>query len=218
MRVITILIAFYIFPLFLQAGNFDFGADIAYRRGLSFQIDGTLSKISRALPFKLRIAAAYTSLDPGNPAAARRIFINNATNGTPEEEGWMWDVRFDVLYRVDWFSLKDAWLFAGPRYSWFTGRFDFVGGNEDFDIYCDQWGIGAGLQSNYPVSKKLNLVLSAGLDYYITDYLHGHDTTYHSNGEIYNGRENYNFKDADEAINQPTFVPKVAIGFSYLLY
>ncbi len=211
-------ILIFIFPVFLTAANLDLGGDIGYRSGFSLQVESTVSHISPHFPFKLRLAGAYTSLDPGNPAAARRIFINNATNGTPEESGWMWDVRFDVLYQVDWFSLKDAWFFAGPRYSWFTGRFDFVGGNEDFDIYCDQWGLGAGLQTNFALSRKLNLVFSAGLDYFITEYLHGHDTTYHSNGEIYNGRENYNFNDADEAINQPTFVPKISIGFSYLLF
>jgi hypothetical protein len=39
---------------------------------------------------------AYTNMNPGNPADARKIFINDATNGDPEKSGWMWDVRFDA--------------------------------------------------------------------------------------------------------------------------
>jgi hypothetical protein len=214
-RKILLFILILFLPFLSHASELHFGGKIGFRSGLSFQADATLSKLAKGFPFQIRGSAAYTSLDPGKPLAARRVFINNATNGTPEETSWMWDVRLDMLYPVKWFSLKEAYFFAGPRYSWFTGRFDFVGGNEDFDIYCDSWGLGAGLESHYSISKKVDLVLSAGLDYFITDYLHGHDTTYSSDGEIVNGRENYTYDDADEAINQPTFVPSFTIGVNY---
>ncbi len=205
-------------PFLANAGNFHLQGDIGYRSGLSLQMGVMVSHFAKNFPLKFRIAGAYTSLDPGNPLAARRIFINNATNGTPEKSGRAVDLRFDLLYKVKWFALQNAYFFAGPRYSTFTATFDFVGGNEDFDINCDQWGFGAGLETNYAISNKINMVLSAGLDYFITDFIHGHDTTYYTNGEIYNGRENFTYNDADQAINQPKLLPKISIGFSYLLY
>jgi len=211
------LIVLFLIPVFIYGGNLHVGADIGYRSGLSFQARTILSNLSRDVPFKLRLAATYSSIDPGKSLDARHIFINNNSNGTPEKEGWVWDVRFDFLYPVNWFSLKNAYFFAGPRYSWFTGRFDFVGGNEDFDIYSDAWGLGAGLETHYPLSKKINLVISAGLDFYHSDHMHGHDTTYYSDGETVNGREDYTYDDADEAINQPKVVPNISIGINYLI-
>ena len=204
-------------PLIINATDIQVGGDIGFRSGLSFQLNGLVSKIAPGFPFQIRLAAAYTSLDPGKPLPARHIFINNNSNGTPEEAGWMWDLRMDFLYKVKWFSLNDAYFYAGPRYAWFTGRFDFVGGNEDFDIYSDQWGFGVGLESRFKIASKIHLVLSGSLDYFSTDHLHGHDTSYYSDGEIVNGRENYTYDDADNAINQPKIVPKLSIGFNYLL-
>jgi len=206
-----------IMPVFINAGNVYLGTDIGFRSGLAFQLNGTVSNFADDFPLQMRLGAAYTSIDPGNPWAARRIFINNATNGTPEESGWMMDVRFDLLYKVKWFSLKDAYFYAGPRYAWFTARFDFVGGNEDFDIVSDQWGFGVGLESRMKVSKNIQIVLNGALDYFFTDFLHGHDTSYYSDGEIVNGQEDFNYDDADRAINQPKMVPKISIGINYLL-
>jgi hypothetical protein len=217
MKVIRYVLLVILVPLFVNAGDVYLGTDIGFRSGLSFQLNGTATNIAAGFPLQLRFAAAYTSLDPGTPLAARRVFINNNTNGTPEKKGWMWDLRFDLLYKVKWFSLKDAYFYAGPRYSWFTARFDFVGGNEDFDIYSDQWGFGVGLESRMKIGKKVQLVLNGGLDYFFTDFLHGHDTSYYSDGEIINGREDYTYDDADDAVNQPKMVPKISIGINYLL-
>jgi len=47
--------------------------------------------------------------------------------------------------------------------------------------------------------------------------MHGHDTTYYSDGETVNGREDYTYDDADEAINQPKVVPNISIGINYLI-
>lgn len=160
---------------------------------------------------------SYNSTDPDKAWAARRIFINNNTGGTPEKNGWFWDTRLDFLYPVHWLSLKRAYFYAGPRYTWFTGRFEFVGGNEDFDVYSDAWGLGAGLEAHFAINNKIDFVLGAGLDFYSTDHMHGHDTTYYSDGETVNGREDYTYDDADEAINQPKFVPTISIGINYQL-
>jgi len=125
-------------PFAINATDLHLGTDIGFRSGFSFQVKSTVSNLAKGFPFQIRATAAYTWLDPGKPLAARRVFINNNTNGTPEEDGWFWDTRLDILYRVNWFSLKNAYFFAGPRYSWFTGRFDFVGGNEDLDFMQEE--------------------------------------------------------------------------------
>ena len=216
-KVIKLIVLIFCIPAFMYAGNLHVGADVGYRNGLSFKAQGLISNLSKDIPFKMRLAATYSVVDPGNALDARHIFINNNSNGTPEKDGRVWDIRLDLLFPVSWFSMKNAYFFAGPRYSWFTGQFDFVNGNEDFEIYSDAWGIGGGLETHYAINTKIILVLSAGLDYYVTDHMHGHDTTYYSDGETVNGREDYTFDDADKAINQPKFVPSISIGINYLL-
>lgn len=153
--------------------------------------------------------------DPGSSPDARRIFINNATNGTPEKQGWFWEYRFDFMYRVNWLSLQRLYLFAGPRYETFTGNFKYIGGNEDFDVTTNQWGIGTGLQGFFSISPTLDFTLSAGVDYYFSSMLKGHDTEYFPDGEDVNPREDYTYSDADKAINQPGILLQLMIGISY---
>ena len=54
-----------------------------YNRGFGIQANFTLNRSASELPFDLRAGVGYTFLNPGNSADAGRIFINNATNGTP---------------------------------------------------------------------------------------------------------------------------------------
>jgi len=56
-----------------------------YNRGYSLQ--GNLAYRNSELPFELRGGVGYTFLNPGNALDARRIFINNNTNGSPEKSG-----------------------------------------------------------------------------------------------------------------------------------
>ena len=58
-----------------------------YNRGLGFQTKVTASNFAPEFPFKLRFGLGYTFLNPGDALDARRIFINNNTNGTPEKHG-----------------------------------------------------------------------------------------------------------------------------------
>ena len=154
-------------------------------------------------------------MDPGSPEDARRIFINDATNSTPEEKGRIWDLQLDFLYRINWFSWQRTYILLGPRLAHFTGNFKFVGGNEDFDVRSKQWGWGIGFEKYYGISDKMDLVFTTGVDYFSKSILNGHDTSYSPNGETVNGRNDYTFKDADKAINQPEFVPKFMLGMSY---
>jgi hypothetical protein len=55
--------------------------------------------------------------------------------------------------------------------------------------------------SRFPVGRRLLLVATGGLDYYPAAKLTGHDTTYQSNSDNVNQREDDSYSGADEAIS-----------------
>ena len=191
------------------------GIVTGYNGGFGLQLSGTISNFAKNFPLSARFGIGYTSTNPGKPADARKIFINNATNGIPEKAGSIWDFRMDLLYNIKLFSMQKSFLFAGVRYSMFTANFKFIGGNEFFDITSDQWGVGGGLESYFALGSNLDLVIHAGADYYFSGTITGHDTAYSPDGENINPREDYTYEDADDSVNQPKILPRVMVGFSY---
>jgi hypothetical protein len=121
----------------------------------------------------------------------------------------------DLLHSIKLFSLRKSFLFAGVRYSMFTAHFKFIGGNEFFDVTSDQWGLGGGLESYFALGSNLDLIITAGADYYFSGTLNGHDTAYSPDGESINPREDYTYEDADNSVNQPKILPRVMVGFNY---
>lgn len=195
-----------------------------YNRGLGFQGNLTLHNIGNELPFELRAGVGYAFLNPGNSADARRIFINNNTNGTPEKSGRSIDYRIDFLFPKSIFGLKNSYLILGPRGSSFKGTFKYIGGNEEFDVISHQWGLGLGIENHVRMSPKLNLAVVIGLDYYIPSTLHGHDTSYSPDNDNVNPRNDnqnddnpFTYKDANAAIYQPGFMPYAMIGLNFKL-
>jgi len=204
------------------ASKLSAGIMAGYNRGLGFQ--GNLTLHNNELPFQLRFGLGYTFLNPGIASDARRIFINNATNGEPEKSGRSIDYRLDFLFARSMFGLKHSYLVLGPRGSSFKGNFKYIGGNEDFDVTSTQWGIGVGIESHFTMAPKLDLVIVAGLDYYIPSTLHGHDTSYSPNNDNVNPRNDnenddnpFTYKDANAAIYQPAFMPYAMIGLNVKL-
>ena len=200
-----------------------FGADFqagiltGYSGGLGLRATGTISNFAQGFPLAIEFAAGYFARDAGIPLDARRVFINDNTNGTPTKNGSGWQFRMDFMYKVGLLGMRDAYVYAGPRYSMFTATFDFVGGNEVFDISSSQWGFGAGLKAGFPVSSRVSFILTGGLDYFASAEISGHDTSYSPDGQTINGRNDYTFSDADQAINQPTLEPVGMLGISYTL-
>ncbi|MCK5125592.1 MAG: hypothetical protein KAR42_05000 [candidate division Zixibacteria bacterium] len=192
-------------------GGFEFG----YYGGPGFQAYGMVSNLSAEFPMTLRLALGYTSVEPGLSAEARQVFINDATNGIPEKKGRQIDFRLDMLYPVKIFNLQRAYVFGGPRHARFVSNFKYIGGNEDFDVKSNQWGIGGGLESFFKISPKFDLVLHLGIDYYFKSSLTGHDTMYSPDGDDSNGRDGYTYDDADNAIDQPKIEPRLMLGFAY---
>ncbi len=186
-----------------------------YFGGPGFQTSMTISDISDQVPVGFSIGLGYTSVYPGKAADARKIFINNATNGTPDKSGQIWDLRLDLVVPARLLPFGRSFLTFGPRYSMFTGNFEFIGGNEVFSVTSDQWGFGAGVGSGLEISPRFDLVLAVGVDYYFKSSLVGHDTSYNPDGEDVNPREDYDYNDADDAINQPGIEPQVMFGVRY---
>ncbi|WP_299122966.1 hypothetical protein [uncultured Winogradskyella sp.] len=207
-----------------QDSKFAVGFLSGYNRGLSFQANFTAIKPLESLPVNIRFGIGYTSLDPGNSADARRIFINNATNGVPEEKAKAFDYRLDFLWKSNLLNLEESYITFGPRYSSFTANFKYVGGNEDFDVTSKQFGLGLGAETQFLISEKLNLVVATGLDYFFNNTLKGHDTSYSPDDDNVNPRndnqnndEQFTYSDANKAIKQPSLMPRVMLGIVYKL-
>ena len=191
------------------------GITLGTNGGVGGEIHGMVSNLTPDMPLNLRFSFGYSSLKPGVSAEARRIFINDATNGVPEENGYKYDYKFDLVFPFKILSLKRSYLYGGPRYSKFVANFKYIGGNEDFDITSDQWGLGLGLKAYFAMGNRFDFVTSAGIDYYFSSELSGHDTRYSPDGEDVNARNDYTFDDADNAINNPTFQLRFLVGVNY---
>ncbi len=198
--------------LFAIKPGIDLGVNLGYNGGPGALVYAELSNVAENFPFSMRVAAGRFWRNPGNADSARKIFINDATNGVPEDHGHFWEFDFDLVYRTQKFK-----LYFGPRYAMFVGNFKFVGGNEDFDVKSDPWGIGGGAEQYYRINRKLSLTLGAGINYFFKSRLYAHDTSYDPDGEIINGRHDYTYEDADRAINQPRLEFKFVMGLRYQL-
>ena len=99
----------------------------------------------------------------------------------------------------------------------FNANFNFIGGNEVFDIGSDQWGLGLGFKGFFPMSRKLDFVLTTGADYYLESANEGHDTTIYSpDGKDVNPRNDYKFSDADdEPLTNPKLKMRLMLGLNY---
>ncbi len=227
----TLFIAFICISIFsfsqnttTQDSKFALGFSTGYNRGLGFQANFTSLNPIESLPVHIRVGIGFTSLDPGSSSDARRIFINNATNGVPEEKGKAFDYRLDFMWQSNILNLEESYIVFGPRYSSFKANFKYVGGNEDFDVTSKQFGFGLGAETHFKISEKLNLVALAGLDYFFSNTLIGHDTQYSPDDDNVNPRndnqnndEQFTFSDANEAIKQPSFMPRIMLGVVYKL-
>lgn len=202
--------------------KFSGGILAGYNRGPGLRANVAASNFAKEFPFILRLGSGYTYLNPGDALDARRIFVNNNTNGTPEKSGRSFDFRLDFLVSRTILNIEDSYLVFGPRLSTFNGDFKYIGGNEDFEVKSHQWGVGAGFENHYNMTQNLCLVIAFGLDFYFPSTLTGHDTSYSPDNDNVNPtRDNQNndiyflYKDVNKAIRQPELMPQIMLGVSF---
>jgi len=197
------------------AVDLSWSALAGYQDGMGLRLTGTAAHLVKDVPVGLAFGAGFASMDPGNAAAARRVFINDATDGTPQKSGYAWDLRLDAVWFFKVAHLTESGAFFGARRSVFAGRFRYIGGNEDFTVESTAWGVGLGFRGAIPLSTRWSLAFAAGLDWFPVLTLYGHDASYSSNGAIVNQRNNYTWADASSAINRPSLLPSLMVGASW---
>ncbi|WP_178988469.1 hypothetical protein [Winogradskyella schleiferi] len=128
------------------------------------------------------------------------------------------------MWKTDLLNLEESYIVFGPRYSSFTANFNYIGGNEDFDVTSKQFGLGLGGETLFKISEQFRLVAAVGLDYFFNNTLKGHDTSYSPDDDNVNPRndnqnndELFTYSDANKAIKQPSLMPRVLIGVVYHL-
>ncbi len=200
-------------PLAAQDPTISAGGFVGYQSGTAIQAFATVRNLAQGLPWAVRLRLGRTSVDPGSPTLARRVFVNQATNGTPVASGRTWDGGLDVLLPRG----PRTRIYAGLRHSSFMADFVFIGGNEDFEVRSSHWGLAGGLEGGFPMSRKLDLLLSGGAELYLSSRLKGHDTSYSPSNENVNPREDFTYADADKAVGQPKLRLALLVGVSYTL-
>ena len=198
-----------------RAVDLSVGAFAGYQNGFGLSALGTAGSLIKNVPLGVDFGIGVTWLNPGDAALARAVFVNDATNGTAQTSGSVWDLRLDAVWFFHMSGLEQTGVFLGPRLSLFSGDFHYVGGNEDFTVTSNNWGVGAGVRGAIPLSRHWGLAVQAGLDWYPVITLYGHDSTYSSTGYSVNPKAGYDFSAAYAAINQPHFVPSLLVGLSW---
>lgn len=213
LAIITVLVG--VSPL--QAGDFRAGLNLGTEAGFGGHLHGTFYNFTQDLPLSARFTLGYHKANAGDPYAARRVFINNNTNGTPEDSAKYLQARFDLVFPLMKMGPQQIYLFGGPRLAKYAAEFVYVGGNEDFEVKTNPWGIGFGLESYFAINDRADFMIQVGLDHFMKSDLEGHDTTYTADGDHINPREDYTWDSANEAVDQPETEVLIMVGLQLKL-
>ena len=198
----------------LSAGYYD-GPSVAG----TFGFDNLFEKV----PLGAEVELGYSWSDKGDAILARQVFINQNTGGDDDAQssGGTLDFGLNATYPIG-IKLGQAEfsVFGGPRYAHWDVRHEYVGGNEDFDVVGNVWGLGGGLRGTMPLGKSISAILQLGLDYYPRGSIYGHDATYYPDDHNINARDNgagytYTYADAERATAVPHIRPRVMVGLKF---
>ncbi len=175
-------------------------------------VSGTLgvSDIFEKVPVGFEIGLGYSWTPAGDGILARRVFINDNTGGDNDAQssGGVLDFNFNVTYPLNQtYGPVKFYVYGGPRIGHYDVRWDYVGGDEDFDIVANSWGLWIGRRPSRRHAYRqehFNAVMQLGLDYYFPTSIYGHDATYYPNNSNVNARTNnqgytYTYADAEQA-------------------
>ncbi len=201
--VIVLILSCSPFSKSVNAGQFQGNLNLGTIGGPGVQLGGTVANFTSELPISARLLLGYHSASAGDPYIARQVFINDNTNGTPTDNAHTWQFRFDLIFPIFQLGPQEIFLFGGPRHCRYTANFNYVGGNENFDVKANPWGGGLGLETRFKISNKTSFQIQVGMDYYQDVQLTGHDTAYTPEGDHVNPRDGYDYSSADAAVDQP---------------
>src|ERR1017187_408510 len=108
-----------------------------YYKGPSVSGTFGLSNLFETVPLGVEIGLGYSWTSAGDGILARRVFINDNTGGNNDAQssGGVLDLGLNATYPLNQtYGPVKFVVFGGPRYSHYDVRWDYVGGNEDFDI------------------------------------------------------------------------------------
>lgn len=196
------------------------GGDVAYYNGGALSLKTSYLNLSPNLPIGVSGGFGYSyQSNPGDANDARKIFINDATGGTVEENGNFYYFFLNLNYKV-YEKRKIKFLaYAGLRYMVYHAHFSFIGDNEEFEIKTRGIGYGLGMESHVPINRNTFLSINLGLDYYPKYRLDGHSKYYYNpDGKDDNPRDGYSYSDADAAINQPKVLLDLRIGLNFKVF
>ncbi len=73
--------------------KYSIGIMTGYTGGFGINVSGTISEFSYDIPLAVRFSGGYNIREAGNPLDARKVFINDNTNGDPAESAHSFDLR-----------------------------------------------------------------------------------------------------------------------------
>jgi hypothetical protein len=195
------------------------GVESGYYADVAGLLRFSFRGLSDRVPVGLRVVGgAVYQFDSGDATLARRIFINDNTGGTVEKYGLNLLLGIDLTYRVAGEGDLVLLAYGGPRGSFYSAHYTFVGNNEAFAVRSNAFGVGGGLAAVLQMGARTTGVINAGADYFFPAKLYGHGTYYYTpDGVDQNPRNAYTYEDADAAVNQPKLVPAITLGVEYRL-
>ena len=197
-------------------GGYDAGPSVAGLIGVN--------NIFEKVPVGVEISLGYSWVsDKGDPILARKVFIDQNTGGDNDAQstGGVLDLTMNAVYPLNQsYGTMKFFVFGGPRYAHYDMRYEYVGGDEDFDTVANNWGLGGGVRGVMPLGKGMSAIIQLGLDYYPEGSIYGHDATYYPDNSNINARNDghgytYTYDDALNATRVPHIRPRVMAGIQF---
>lgn len=193
---------------------------VGYANGIGGGAELSFLNAIPSFPLGFHFSVGYFhQSEPGVAVDARKIFINDATAGNDNilEYGYNVFFRFDFSYPVYEQKGMDISAYLGVAHARYIAHFNYQGGNEAFDISSNPWGLGFGARANFSLSPSLMIIANAGFEYYFPDRISAHGNFYNPDATDDNPRAPYVYSDADGAIEQPVFIPRITLAIAFRL-
>jgi hypothetical protein len=160
------------------------------------------------IPWGGRISVAYMRGAGGNTSQAVFIWTGKLPSSDPNVNDTIWNVRLDANYRFNSEDFSEVSVFGGLRWESFDAKYTDAEDTELLTVESSPFGLGIGLEGNYPFGKTADLVLVVGLDYYFkTDMVGNNGVTITPDDPRYD--------EAAKSVDQPNWVPLVMAGLSF---